>query len=349
MTNISKSLQIPDVFTYSPDHKNRVKFSLFLEDKGVRFYGKKVAVIKNFFTFFHIGKGAVLVYDLNNNPKYISIKSLDHLYLRHAADKTKLPSLKKFGLQFLLIDLFNSTVFKNPLCRESTLKNLEKSNTPNSIFLQASIYAHDNKDLAKAAEYYLQAAEKGHYKSLWLLVYTVNIHKLNETQLDSSRYAALCEKHAKTDPCFFVDIAKFYVRSNNYVEAKKWLEKGVAAGDITSKEFLGLILISKKSGLPPDNERAIELFKACASKKKKTTYYYLAVLYSLKKDGPAAIKWYKKAALQAKESKACCALGDIYRNGYFEEKVNIPLAKKWYKKAINLGSSNAKEKLALIE
>ncbi|MCU7937402.1 MAG: sel1 repeat family protein [Candidatus Thiodiazotropha sp. (ex Dulcina madagascariensis)] len=82
----------------------------------------------------------------------------------------------------------------------------------------------------------------------------------------------------------------------DFVEAKKWLEKAHEKGATTASLLLGT-MYENGAGMPPDINKAVELYEAAAQRGGYLPHLYLARIYS-KGDGverspEMAVKWYK--------------------------------------------------------
>ncbi len=165
---------------------------------------------------------------------------------------------------------------------------------------------------------------------------------------------ALKQRVASGDPDALTKLAVAYQDGKgvkqDYVKARKLLEKAAALNFAKAQSNLGAMLVSGEGG-PKDIGRGVQLYEKAADGGIHSAAYNLALLLEEGKRVPQniskAIKFYKVAAEHPTYTWPQYRLGEIYRLGKMGSP-NLQQAIHWYREAAKRGYSHAQYRLALL-
>lgn len=220
----------------------------------------------------------------------------------------------------------------------SELNNIESNiETSDTDEIYKLAYAHYNglgvkKDLKRAEDLYIQAAENGNVEAMVALgdLYVVNI-----TPLERQLYGVPWDS-----------VKSFY-----------WYEKAAEAGHVESMVIVGNYTYAGK-GTPKDFSNAVIWYNKAIEKGSLEAMYELGDRYSYKNDEKAFFYW--QQAAEKDHLPSIKRLGEMYSNltiQYFKgdskkfvkKHKNIEKAFFWYKKACDLGDKNSCETLKYLK
>ena len=187
---------------------------------------------------------------------------------------------------------------------KSTLTSSQNPDQSLALLNKKGIEHFNQKDLQKAREYFLKAAEQG---------------------LMESQY----------------NVANLY-KKENHEEAFKWFERAAEQGHAESQNELGFIYFSGEN-VRKNYEEAFKWFERAAEQGLMESQYNLGSQYFLgkgvKKNYEEAFKWFERAAEQG-HSEAQFSVGLMHTQGIHVEK-NHEEAFKWFLKAAKQGHIRA--------
>ena len=180
------------------------------------------------------------------------------------------------------------------------------------------------KNMDKAAEWYLKAANRGYDRAIEKLKVLSGI----TTGFTSGKTYKEYEKMAD----------EFYDK-RNYTEALKYYKLSALGNDGNILNQLGYMYLTGE-GVEADDSEAAKWFRKAAEAGNVTGQYNLGWMYEtglgVTKNIILAKRWYEKAAAQ-NDGDAQSRLGDIYYNGDGITK-DYAKAREWYLKAAGQGN-----------
>lgn len=194
---------------------------------------------------------------------------------------------------------------------------LKRSDLPDS-YLIIAIYYWERKEYQEAKEYFEKMAKNKfkkaypylseiYFKGLGCEVNYVNSRKYAEMSLQNSS----CLLYLGKIYLEGLDIKKDIKKGISYLEASSSL------GNLESKAFLGVCLLTGKYGVKINEKLGLEylLEKSLSGAENQFSFFPLAQFYESKKDFEKAIMYYEKA-FQNGDENAASVLGYMYYKGY---------------------------------
>ena len=204
------------------------------------------------------------------------------------------------------------------------------------------------KDYDKAEEWFLKAAAQGNRYSQCSIgkryYYGEGVEKDYPKAVEWFRKAADqgdAEAQNILGDCYYHGEGV----TQDYAKAVDWYRKAAEKGNRNAYSNLG-ICYYKGYGVTKDLDKSVEWFNK-AQQKGKDCSYWLGCCYEDLNNYAKAIEWYANGSDEG-DSYCSSRLGNIYQYGRGVQK-NVAKAKEYYKKAIDQGSTDAKEYLAELE
>lgn len=199
---------------------------------------------------------------------------------------------------------------------------------------------------AESIKWYKMAAEQGHlpaFRNLYVSTYNGENGVKKDINLAFS-YAETYKDKVQLSHDFCYTIARDYQSVKNYEKANKWLELGIAKGNLGCINSLGLAYLYGE-GVPENDAKAIELFTQGYQQNDAYSTYNLARCYhsgwGCTKDRAKAFELFTIAGKQ-NVMGAQSFLAQYYDEGLGGVPVDHVQSRKWAEKAVSNGSTNSK-------
>lgn len=306
--------------SYDPQ-KKCIHIDLFGENQGIKVERAKklIRLIKDFFSFFGIGAGNFLVYDLNNQPWRLKKDKLKEWIRDHDESNGDIEPLK--GRQ-KMIDRLNFIYTK----KRAEKKDPEALHALGLLYEKGiGTYQSDQLALLK----YQQANLAGSYP------------------FSKLKLVAYFEKGK--------GLIKTIEEKNNLLETAFSDLKELSKTNLSAKVALGQMYVQGKGTKRSDSE-AFKLFSQAAEQGSKDAIFEMGRCYQeglgVKISTKKAIEWYLKNARRG-DAVSQCALGRVYaiqQNRCKKSKVleNYYRALNWLQKARANGCTSASIELGFL-
>ena len=191
--------------------------------------------------------------------------------------------------------------------------------------------AVNNKDYAKAFEWFTKAADKGNTAAMiyWGNIYTYGWCGVVEDRAKAREwyFKALDKGNVKA----LYKIGTTYAGEKNYIKAREWFIKAADKGDVDGMMALGEIYKEGRDGIEKDIYKAREWYLKAADKGDVNAMRSLGQTYYKEKDYAKAREWYSKAADRG-HKKSMNEMGWLYYHGQGVTKDYVK-AREWFAKA----------------
>ena len=211
------------------------------------------------------------------------------------------------------------------------------------------------KDVDKALEYYMEAAESGDpYFSGEACLEIGHIYKngTGDTEQDYDKAIEWYGKMAEADPYYGGEsayrIAAAYKTRDEEVKSDEYYRKAydfylesAGQGDVYSMCSVGVHL-KNGYGVEADYPAAVEWYKKAAEGGSYAAMRNLASNYLNNENNPKKAEEYYQMAVDAGDITSMDKMGDLYYDGKLNDgNPDYKLARQWYEKAAELGYSDA--------
>lgn len=216
-----------------------------------------------------------------------------------------------------------------------------------SIYRQALDYEQGRngktKDLARAAELFRQAAEKGHVRAMsdlgFALANARGVERdFNESNRWYRRAAARGNSRAMNNLGFAYERGRGVEK--DFAEAVRWYRRGAEAGSLVAANNLGKAYANGR-GVTKDFREAFKWYLQAAEKGYQPAFFPVAFAYSngrgVTKNDVQAVRWYRKSA-EAGNGGAMTNLAIRYDEGRGVER-NFGTAAGWLLRAVRAGNN----------
>ena len=208
------------------------------------------------------------------------------------------------------------------------------------------------KDYAKAAEAYRQAASAGHARAQKMLgsMYAAGEGVAKDEAKAATWYRKAADQgHAGAQAVLGLDYATGRGVPKDEAEAVRWYRKAADQGLAEAQTVLG-IMYANGRGVPKDEVEAVSWYRKAADQGNEVAQNQLGLAYAygrgVSRNDAEAVAWYRKAATQG-DAVAQHNLGGMYETGRGVPR-NEAEAVKWYRKASDQGLTAGQTALGLM-
>ena len=191
--------------------------------------------------------------------------------------------------------------------------------------------AVNNKDYAKAFEWFTKAADKGNTAAMiyWGDIYRYGWFGVAEDRAKGREWYLKAADKGNVKALSY--IAHSYLGEKNYVKAREWFIKAADRGYVKSMKELGNMYKEGRDGIEKDIYKAREWYLKAADKGDVDAMLSVGKTYYDEKDYVKAREWYSKAADRGYD-QAMHEMGKLYYYGFGVNKDYVK-AREWFVKA----------------
>jgi TPR repeat protein len=237
----------------------------------------------------------------------------------------------------------------------ASLASTTAADDPTTLYAKAQQYADGRgveRDYAKAAKLYRQAADLGHAKA------QVGLGTLHATgrgvPRDDAEAVRWFRKAADQGEAAAQSYLGFMYETgqgvpNDGAEAVRWYRKAADQGDAVAQKRLGS-MYDEGRGVPKDEAEAVKWYRKAADRGLAAAQMVLGLSYDqgrgVLKDEVEAVKWYRKAADQG-FALAQTLMGVRYASGKGVPRDDVQ-AVMWFRRAADQGEAAGQNHLGLM-